>query len=84
MEQALQIRGFSPHTQAVYLARVREFVRYCQRPPDQLTLDDIHRYPLHLTRERRVSWAVFNQTVAARRFFYGVTLQRGWDITRIP
>ena len=84
MEQDLQIRGFSPNTQAVYLARVREFVRYCQRPPDQLTLDDIHRYQLHLTRERRVSWAVFNQAVAALRFFYGVTLQKGWDITRIP
>ena len=84
MEQDLQIRGFSPNTQAVYLARVRDFVRYCQRPPDQLALEDIHRYQLHLTQDRRVSWAAFNQTVAALRFFYRVTLQKDWDITRIP
>ncbi|MEE8143006.1 MAG: site-specific integrase [Planctomycetota bacterium] len=84
MERDLQIRGFSPSTQECYLGRMKTFVRYFMRPPDQLTLEDIHTYQLHLTRERKVSWAVFNQAVAALRFFYGVTLEQDWEIRRIP
>ena len=63
---------------------MKAFVRYFMRPPDQLTLEDIHTYQLHLTRERKVSWAVFNQAVAALRFFYGVTLEQDLDIRPIP
>ena len=84
MERDLQIRGFSPHTRQCYLGRMKAFVGHFMRPPDQLTLEDIHTYQLHLTRERKVSWAVFNQSVAALRFFYGVTLEQDWDIRRIP
>lgn len=35
-------------------------------------------------RDRKVSWSSFNQVVAALRFFYGVTLEKEWDIRRIP
>lgn len=84
MERDLQIRGFSPSTQSCYLARMKALARFFMRPPDELTLDDIHAYQLHLTRERKVCWAAFNQSVCAIRFFYGVTLHKDWDIQRIP
>jgi site-specific recombinase XerD len=84
MERDLQIRGFSLSTQRCYLARMKALVRFFRRPPDQLTLDDIHTYQLHLTREQKVCWASFNQSVCAIRFFYGVTLNKDWDIRRIP
>ena len=41
MEQDMQIRDFSPHTQYCYLARVKEFVRYFMRPPNELGLEEI-------------------------------------------
>lgn len=85
MERDLQIRGFSPCTQQCYLGRMKEFVRYFMRPPDELTTDDINRYQLHLARERKVSWGVFNQSVAALRFFYSITLQKkDLEMERIP
>lgn len=84
MERDMEIRGFSPHTQSCYLSRVRDFVRYHMQRPDELTLEDIHAYQLYLTRERKVSWSVFNQAVGALRFFYGVTLEKDWDLQRIP
>lgn len=84
MEQDLQIRGFSPSTQQCYLGRMKEFVRYFMRSPDELTTADINRYQLYLAQERKVSWGVFNQSVAALRFFYGITLQKGLEIERIP
>ena len=84
MERDLLIRGFSPCTQKCYLGRMKELVRYFRQSPDRLTLDEINRYQLHLTQEKKVSWAVFNQTVAALRFFYRTTLQKDWNINRIP
>jgi len=63
---------------------MKAMVRFFMRPPDELTLQDIHTYQLHLTQDRKVCWATFNQAVCAIRFFYGVTLDSDWDIQRIP
>lgn len=84
MERDLQIRGLSPATRECYLRRMAAFVRHVGRPPDELTLEDIHHYQQYLTQERKVSWSSFNQVVSALRFFYGVTLEKEWDIRRIP
>lgn len=84
MERDLQIRGFSSSTQQCYLGRMKEFVRYFMQPPDELTTADINRYQLYLAQERKVSWGVFNQSVAAVRFFYRITLQKDLEIERIP
>ncbi len=51
MDRDLQIRGFSLSTQQCYLARMKAMVRFFMRPPDELTLEDIHAYQLHLTRD---------------------------------
>ncbi len=40
-------------------------------------------YLLHLVQEKHVSWSVFNQTVAALRFLYEVTLDRAGLMVRI-
>jgi len=84
MQRDLQIRGYRPTTQKVYLGSVRAFTRYFMRPPDQLTIEHVTRYQHHLTQERLVSWSTFNVHVSALRFFYRITLKRDWDIRLIP
>jgi site-specific recombinase XerD len=84
MERDLRIRGYSPCTIGCYLDRVKDYVRYYMRPPDELTLEDLYDYQFHLTAERQVSWAFFNQTVCALRFFYRATLQKDWEVQAIP
>ena len=84
MLQEMQIRGFSENTQKVYLGRMGQFVGFFMRPPDELALEDIHRYQVHLTQVEAVSWGVFNQSVAAIRFFYREAIHKEWDIKRIP
>jgi site-specific recombinase XerD len=83
MDRDLQIRGYSPNTREAYLRSVRDFARYWNRSPEQLTIEQINQYQHHLV-QRKVSWACFNQAAAALRFFYGVTLNKDWDIARIP
>lgn len=84
MKRDLQIRGYSPATVYTYLNTVHDFVRWCRFAPDRATLDHVHRYQQHLTAERKVAWSTFNRAVAALRFFFRVTLQRKWDVARIP
>ncbi|MBI4607674.1 MAG: phage integrase N-terminal SAM-like domain-containing protein [Candidatus Rokubacteria bacterium] len=59
MDEELRLRGYSASTRECYVRCVRNFVRHFMRPPDQLTLEHIRQYQLHLTRERQVSWAYF-------------------------
>jgi len=83
-ERDLRIRGFSDNTVKQYVYCVRNLVRHFMRPPDQLTLEDINDFQLHLTKERRVAWSTFNVYVFALRIFFLHTLRRDWSITAIP
>lgn len=83
-DRDMAIRGLTDGTRREYLHRVRNFVQFLGRPPDQAVLDDVNKYQYHLTRERKVSWSYFNQTVAALKFFFGTTLKKGWNIEHIP
>jgi site-specific recombinase XerD len=83
MERDLKIRGYSESTQYSYVHAVKTLVRHFMRSPELLTLDDINEYQRHLA-ERKLSWSAYNQIVCALRFFFGITLQKDWDIERIP
>ncbi len=83
MAEELVLRGYSKCTQRAYLAAMRHFVKYYMRPPDQLTLEDIRDYQLHLVR-RAISTEYFNQIVSALRFFYNQTLCLNWDLAKLP
>ena len=84
MDRDLQIRGYTLGTCEIYLNAVKNFVRFFKRPPDELTLEHVNQYQLHLTRDRKVSWTHFNVVVCALRFFYKVSLQKDWEVKRIP
>lgn len=80
----LQIRHYSPRTVEIYLECVRRFAAHFGKAPDGLGGEEIRTYQLHLVNTQRVSWSAFKQTVAALRFFYGITLSRPAVIERIP
>jgi site-specific recombinase XerD len=84
MDDELRLRGYSASTRECYVRGVRNFVRHFMRPPDQLTLEHIREYQLHLTRDRHVAWSYFNQVVCALRFFYREVLKKNWDVRHIP
>jgi hypothetical protein len=73
MIEDMRVRNLSPATQRSYVHAVSKFSRFFGRSPETLTLDDVRTFQVHLA-AKRVAWASLNQTVAALRFFYGVTL----------
>ena len=73
MIEDMTVRNLSPATQQSYLHAVSKFSRHFGRSPDQLGLEDVHAFQLHLV-ATGISWPSLNQIVCALRFFYGVTL----------
>jgi site-specific recombinase XerD len=73
MIEDMTVRNLSPATQRSYVHAVAKFSRFFGRSPERLELDDVRTFQVHLIAQG-ISWASLNQTVAALRFFYGVTL----------
>lgn len=80
----LRIRHCSPRTIEIYIDCVRRFAQHFGISPERLGPEDIRTSQRFLIDEKHVSWSSFNQTVAALRFLYGVTLNRTDVIARIP
>ena len=79
----LRIRNYARRTITTYVAAVARFALHFQQSPDQLHAQHLRQYQLHLL-QQHASWSRFNQTVAALRFLYAVTLQRPDIVTMIP
>jgi integrase/recombinase XerD len=71
----LRLRNYSPRTIEAYVAGVARLAKHFHRSPDQLGVEQLRVFQLHLL-EQQVSWSQFNLIVAALRFFYGTTLGR--------
>ena len=83
MTEDMTVRNLSPATQRSYISAVSKFSRFFGRSPDQLTLEDVRTFQVHLV-AKGISWPGLNQIVCALRFFYGVTLRRDEIPERIP
>src|SRR5450759_3954525 len=83
MIEDMTVRNLSPATQRSYISAVLKFSRYFGRSPDQLELEDVRAFQVHLV-STGISWPGLNQIVCALRFFYGVTLGQALIPERIP
>ena len=54
MLDELERRNYSPNTRRMYLHAVAELARYFHRSPDQLGLDHVRDYQVHLSRVRKL------------------------------
>jgi integrase/recombinase XerD len=75
MIEDMTIRKFAQKTQHDYVRRVKEFASYLKRSPDTAKPEDVRGFQLHLT-SSGAGTPKINATVAALRFFFGVTLDR--------
>jgi integrase len=74
MIEDMVIRNLSPATQQSYIYAVAKFSRHFGCPPDQLSLEQVRSYQLHLIRQKR-SWSHVNQVACALRFLYGISAE---------
>lgn len=77
MIEAMQLRGFSPHTHESYLYAVEQLARYYRRHPDRLSPEQLQTFFKYLVLERGLAPASCRVYLNGVRFFYLNVL--GWD-----
>jgi len=76
MHDDLRVRNLAENTQKSYLQSVTGLAIYYRRSPDQLSVQEVQNYLLHLSQERHLAWKSVNTIRHGLRFFYRVTLDR--------
>jgi hypothetical protein len=69
LREELEVRGYSERTIEIYTYHMVNLAEYFNRPPHTLLPEHIHEYQMHLVHGKNASWAHFNQSVCAMRFF---------------
>jgi site-specific recombinase XerD len=75
MIEDMTIRKLAPKTQQGYIRTIKNLAAFIGRSPDTASFEDIRRFQLHVVGSG-VGIGALNQTVAALRFFFRVTLKR--------
>jgi site-specific recombinase XerD len=84
MLDELERRNYTQTTRRAYLFGVADFARHFHRPPDQLGLDHVRDYQVHLFRVRKLASATVAARVAALRFLFVQVLKRPWTVEQMP
>lgn len=84
MEMDMKLRRLSPRTISCYLACMKNIAVYFGKSPAESRDEEIRSYLHHLMEDRKASQAVINQSYSALKFFFEKTLQKPWDVLRIP
>lgn len=84
MIEDMQLHGFAPKTQLSYVRSVEKLVRYCRKSPEQITDEEIRRYFVHLTCERKLKRATVTIALCGIKFLYERTLRRDFSVTGVP
>jgi integrase/recombinase XerD len=83
MIEDMQVRNLSPHTQTSYVQQVSLFARHFNQSPEKLGPENIRSYQVYLTNEKKLAPGSILIAVAALRFLYKVSLQRGWPFDEV-
>jgi integrase/recombinase XerD len=83
MLEDLKLHGLAKSTQNLYVQAVRQLAKYCRKPPDQITEEELRQYFLYLTQVKKIAPSTLTVAVCGIRFFYEHTLHRQWTILNL-
>ena len=78
MLDELQLRNLSAPTTRAYIGAVERFAQYFQKSPQQLGVEQVREYLLHLIRDRKAPPNTVMVNRSALRFLYVCTLKQSW------
>jgi site-specific recombinase XerD len=78
MIEEMQLRGYAQSTIEGYVHSVAQLARHYRRSPDKLEEDEVRRYLLHLTLDKKIARGSFSVVLGGLRFFYQQALGREW------
>ena len=72
----LQLRGFSPRTVSTYLYQNQQFLKFCNKKTEEVTLQDIKEYLAYLLSDKKVMATSAALAKAALKFYYDEVLKK--------
>ncbi|MDQ8739307.1 site-specific integrase [Paenibacillus sp. LHD-38] len=84
LREDILLRGLSKGILETYTLNVRIFLTYCNRPVDELDVEDIRKFLQYLIHEKKSLPGTVNTYSAAIRFLFAVTLNRTLNYLQIP
>ncbi len=78
MIEEMQLRGYAQSTIEGYVHAVAQLARHYRRSPDKLEEEEVRRYLLHLTLDKKIARGSFSVVLGGLRFFYQQALHRDW------
>lgn len=78
MIEDMQLHGFAERTQKSYMQAVRQLAEYYNKPPDQISEEDLRQYFLYLKNVKKVSRSTITLALCGIKFLYERSLQRQW------
>ena len=79
----MQLHGYSPKTQSCYVGAVRGLAKFYRKSPDQISEEELRRYFLHLTLEKKVARPTATIALCGIKFLFQNTLQRNWTSLKL-
>ena len=80
VSEDLQLSGYSARTCESYLHCVRRFLLHFNKPPDQITEDEIRKYFLYLKNTKKYSASASTIAVTSIKFMFQKTLDMDFKI----
>lgn len=78
MQFEMELRGYSQHTKKHYLNHVRSLERFCNKPLDLISPDEIKLY-LHHRIKKGISYSNVNISCNAFKVMFNSVLKRNWS-----
>ncbi len=80
MLEDMQLKGFSERTQECYTRSVRQLAQHYNKPPDQISEEELRKYFLHIKNVKKWKRATVTIALCGIKFFYTQTLERQWTL----
>lgn len=80
MIEDMQLKGFSERTQECYMRSVRQLAQHYNKPPDQISEEELRKYFLHIKNVKKWKRATVTIALCGIKFFYTQTLERQWTL----
>ena len=80
MAEDLQLKGYAPSTQELYLGAVKALAKHYRKSPDQITEEELRAYFLFVKEKKRCARSTATIMLCGIKFFFEVTLQKRWPV----
>jgi integrase/recombinase XerD len=84
MVRDLVSRGRSSGTINIYIRCVARLIKFCKKAPEQIEIEDVRKYQMHLIENEKLSPQTVNLYMASASFLFNITLDRRWNEKTFP